>query len=82
MWPADRTRWDPSSRSITVETIDGIRITFSDGDRVAVGGGGSSLAEGGQNSAEWASSINWVRRPSDSCLRDIRWFVTEVDIPQ
>jgi len=82
VWPADRTRWDPSSRSITVETIDGIRITFSDGDRVVVGGGGSSLAEGGQNSEEWASSMDWVRRPSDSCLRDIRWFVTEVDIPQ
>ena len=82
VWPADRTRWDPASGSITVEDFDGTQNTFSDASQVVMGGGGSSLIEGGQNSEEWVSSIDWVRRPSDNCLRDTRWFVTEVDIPQ
>ena len=82
VWPADRTRWDASSQSITFENRDGTRDTFSDGDLVVMGGGGSSLGEGGTSSEEWVSSIDWTVRPSDACLRDVRWFVAQVDIPQ
>lgn len=81
VWPSDRTRWDASSRSITFESRDGARDTFSDGDPVVMRGGGSSLSEGGESSEEWVSSIDWVDRPADSCLRDVRWFVTQIDLP-
>ena len=82
VWPADRTRWDPSSRSITFENFDGAVNTFSDGNHLLFGGGGSSADEGGQPSSEWVSSIEWVAAPHDACLRDVRWFVGEVNIPQ
>ena len=82
VWPVDRTRWDASSQRIAFENVDGARNTFSDGDRVVMGGGGSSLGEGGESSEEWISSIDWVDRPSEACLRDVRWFVANVDIPQ
>jgi hypothetical protein len=82
VWPADRTRWDASSQRITFENGDGTGDTFSDGDRVVMGGGGSSLSEGGESSEEWVLSIDWVDRPSEACLRDGRWFVAQVDIPQ
>jgi hypothetical protein len=82
VWPADRTRWDRASRSITFENWNGARNTFSDGNSLLMGGGGSSAREGGQASDEWVSSIEWIAEPRDGCLRDVRWFVGEVNIPQ
>jgi hypothetical protein len=82
VWPADRTRWDPSSRSITVQNFNGALNTFSDGNHLLIGGGASSAHEGGQSSSEWIASIEWVAEPRDACLRDVRWFVGEIQIPQ
>ncbi len=30
----------------------------------------------------WAASLNWVSPPARECLRDVRLFVDEVQIPQ
>ena len=81
VWPADRTRWNEAARTITVRSR-GVEITIGDGNRLVVVGGGSSAGEGGLPSDRWIDSMDWVARPSDECLRDVRWFVAQVDVPQ
>lgn len=82
VWPADRTRWNEAARTIIVMNRDGVENTIGDGSRVVMGGGGSSVEEGGLRSDRWIASVDWVARPSGECLRDVRWFVAQVDIPQ
>jgi heat shock protein HslJ len=78
VWPADRTRWDPQSQSITFTNFDGTIVTASDGDAVALGGGGDSVAEGGITGEEWVRRREWVAPPATACPLDERWDVGAV----
>lgn len=78
MWDAGQTRWNPDERTITVEGRDGT-VTVGDGDEVRLGGGGSSVTEGGVASGEWAAGIDWVSPPASTCLTDARWSVDGVE---
>jgi hypothetical protein len=76
VWLADRTTWDPASRSITFVNFDGPVVTVRDGDRVGLGGSGSSAGvEGGLSGPEWIESRAWVARPNPACPLDHRWGV-------
>jgi hypothetical protein len=77
-WPADRTSWDPDSKTISFETTDGEAITLRAGDRVSFGGGGSNIEEDGQTAEDFVASLDWVAEPSRSCVVDTRWFVGEL----
>jgi hypothetical protein len=72
-WPADRTRWNPATRSISFANFDGTFVTASGGDAVSVIGGGDSAAESGASGREWASQLAWVAPPDPSCAADVRW---------
>ncbi|VAW06884.1 hypothetical protein MNBD_ACTINO02-111 [hydrothermal vent metagenome] len=78
VWPSDRTEWDEGST--TVQFIDpnlGL-VSIVDGQAVRLGGGGSSVQEGGLGAEEWVNSIEWLSEPSPSCVTDTRWFVSGV----
>lgn len=78
VWPADRTHWNPESRTIAFETSDGQMLTLSDGQEVKIGGGGSSMEEGGLSAEAFVTGLNWVSGPQRSCVTDGRWFVADV----
>jgi hypothetical protein len=80
-WPAARTSWDPATRNIAFTNRDGTRQIFSDTNRLMFQGS-SSRAPNGQTNEAWAASVNWVSPPASECLRDVRLFVDEVQIPQ
>lgn len=75
VWPADRTRWNPESKTISFETSDGRTVTLADGDEVAFGGGGSSVEEDGLSAEDFVAGVEWVSEPAPSCVMDTRWFV-------
>lgn len=82
-WPADRTTWDPASRTITFENFDGTTATVADGDEIVVGGSGSgdeSEGELGMSVEEWVGSHDWVAPPDPSCPLDVRWGVGAVEL--
>jgi len=74
-WPADRTRWNEEARGILFSNFDGTVVTASDGDAVAVGGGGDSEAESGISGPVWASGMIWVAPPDPSCSAQLRFGV-------
>lgn len=78
VWPADRTSWDPTTRSITFANLDGRRVTLTDGETVSFGGGGDSTEEGGVSGEAWRDGMDWVSPPGESCPLDSRWSVGEV----
>ncbi|GBE24647.1 hypothetical protein BMS3Bbin02_00922 [bacterium BMS3Bbin02] len=78
VWPSDRTEWDESSASIRFSDFDGSTTTFVDGQTVRLGGGGSSVEEGGLGAEEWVNSIEWMSVPLLSCVTDTRWSVSSV----
>ncbi|MGH9052685.1 MAG: hypothetical protein ACRDWX_06700 [Acidimicrobiia bacterium] len=78
VWPADRTSWNPESRTIAFETRDGQMVTLTDGDEVKFGGGGSSMEEDGLSAEAFVTSVKWVSQPQPSCVTDARWFVGDV----
>lgn len=78
IWPADRTRWDADSGTITFESTGGEIVTLGDGDHVAFGGGGSSVEEGGQSAGEFVAGLDWVSPPAPECVLETRWFVNEL----
>lgn len=78
-WPAERTRWNPDTASISFHTRSGEVVTVRDGDEIVLGGGGSSRAEDGQAGAAWAARLAWVAPPDPACLVDVRWEVSEVE---
>jgi hypothetical protein len=80
-WPAVRTSWDPATRNITFTNRDGRRQIFSDTNRLILQGS-SSRAQNGQTNEAWAASLDWASPPARECLRDVRLFVDEVQIPQ
>lgn len=79
VWPADRTRWDESTRTIQFTNPPfGPEFTLGDGQQLSLGGGGDGTDEGGISPAEWVASIDWVSAPDRSCPMDVRWFVSSV----
>jgi hypothetical protein len=80
-WPVARTSWDPATRNITFTNRDGRPQIFSDTNHLMFRGS-SSRAQNGQTNEAWAASWNWVSPPARECLRDVRLFVDEVQIPQ
>jgi hypothetical protein len=58
--------------------IDGTAVTVRDGDRVELGGGGSSTEESGVTGPDWVETVEWVARPGPSCPTDRRWRVSGV----
>lgn len=78
VWPADRTTWSADPPGVTIRNLDGTSVTLRDGDRISLGGGGDSLAEGGVSGVEWVRRTVWVAPPALTCPLDARWFVGEV----
>lgn len=81
VWPADRTRWDPTAGAIGFTNADGTEVTLRDGELVSFGGGGDGTAESGVSGEEWVARVDWVARPDPSCPMEIRWWVNEVVSP-
>src|SRR6185503_7161451 len=77
-WPSYRTAWDAATSTILFKNLDGEVVRLHDGDQLSLGGGGSSLAEGGGNGPDWARRLAWVVPPAFECLEDQRWEVGEV----
>ena len=77
-WPSDRTAWDAATSTILFKNTDGEVVGLHDGDQLTLGGGGSSLAEGGGTGPDWARKLAWVVPPALECLEDERWEVGEV----
>lgn len=75
VWPDYRTTWNADERTVTLEDFNRDRGTAGDGDEIRVGGGGSSVNEGGAPGDEWAEGVDWVSAPDESCPTDSRWFV-------
>ena len=80
IWLADRTSWDPATRAITFVNFTGPTLTVRDGDRVVLGGSGSSAGvEGGLSNSAFLSAVQWVARPASSCPLGHRWLVGILD---
>lgn len=79
LWPADRTSWDPDTRTVTFEKDDGEAVPVGDGDEVRLGRGGSSIDEGGPSDEEFLAAVEWESEPAESCLTDARWGVNSVE---
>jgi hypothetical protein len=83
VWPQNRTIWTPEGATVSFLLGEGQWVTFTDGDRVTFGGGGSSVNEGGLAADDWVASIVWVAEPDPACVTDTRWFVgAVVDLPE
>lgn len=78
VWPAEQTRWNAGTGTISFTTLAGDIRTLTTDDLLSLGGGGWSPTESGQNFREWAASVDWVNPPNDACLTDGAWFVTDV----
>jgi hypothetical protein len=78
VWPADRTLWDEDSAAIRFNDPNGGVTTIVDGQPVRLGGGGTSVDEGGLGAEEWRNSIEWISAPPSSCVTDTRWSVSGV----
>lgn len=70
VWPADRTHWDATSRTLKFRNDEGDTVTVGDGNAVALGGSGD---EG--TPTEWRARMDWVAQPDAECVRDQRWLV-------
>ena len=77
-WPSKQTSWSPETSEITFTRHTEDVLTLRDGQRVVLGGGGSSLAEDGLTGEQWADRMEWVAAPDPSCLVDVRWLVSDV----
>lgn len=77
IWPDDLVTWSADRKSITVAS-GSQTFELVDGDTVTLGGGGSSVGEGGLATADFTATIDWVNEPSEACVTDTRWFVGQV----
>lgn len=78
-WPADRARWVPESNTIQFANSDGTFANVHNGARVAIGGSGDSVADGGLPGDEWVNSMSWIVPPDPACPLDQRWGVGYVE---
>lgn len=77
VWPADRTSWDGSNRTISYEDVDGT-VTVADGDQVVMVGGYVPI----ESFEEWVAESAWVSSPAQTCRADLYWPVGAVDTGQ
>jgi hypothetical protein len=82
VWDPSATSWNPEAASFTYTNENGLPQTFSDGNHLILGGITSARPEGGPTNIELAASVHLLSRPAAECLRDVRLFVNEVQIPQ
>jgi hypothetical protein len=78
VWPADRTKWNAATGTISFMNVDGSIVTASERSHAVLGGGGSSNAESGTTTEEWLQSITWLAPPDMTCPRESRWFVGDL----
>jgi hypothetical protein len=78
VWPANQTSWSPATAEISFRRSEGQVMTMRHGQRIVLGGGGSSRAEDGLDGEEWASRIDWLVAPDPGCLVDVRFLVSDV----
>ncbi|NOX22059.1 MAG: hypothetical protein GXP36_03080 [Actinobacteria bacterium] len=78
VWPSDKTQWDDGSGTIQFFDPGLGLVTIADGQEVRLGGGGTSVDEGGLGAQEWVDSIVWIEEPPASCVTDTRWAVSGV----
>lgn len=81
VWPADRTQWDSDRRNVLFRTSSNDWVRLKSGDRVIVGGSGSSATETGITGDEWLARMDWISEPAKSCPMNTRWSVAEVHPP-
>lgn len=77
-WSAESTQW--SGDAIVIETSNG-DVEVRDGDRVAMGGGGSSTAEDGEDFDAYRTGSQWVVPPDPSCATEQRWSAGQLMQP-
>jgi hypothetical protein len=78
VWPADRTTWDGTSRTVTFANFDGSPVSARDGTTVVLGGSGDSNSESGTTTEAWLARTSWVAPPAASCPVESRWWVGAV----
>jgi hypothetical protein len=78
VWPANQTSWSAATGEISFRRSNGVVMIMRDGQRIVLGGGGSSRAEDGLTAEQWADRINWVAAPDPGCVVDVRWLVSDV----
>jgi hypothetical protein len=74
VWPEDRTRWDPTTKTIAFTNFDGTTVVARDGDVISVGGSGDRNGDA-TAAAAWLARTTWVAPPDPSCPTDVYWFV-------
>ena len=79
IWPVDETAWSSATSEISFRRADGQSVTIRDGQRVVLGGGGSSAAEDGPDGPSWVGGMDWVAQPAPGCLRGAIWVVSDVE---
>ena len=72
VWPEGRTRWDSAAHRITFTNLSGQEVEVESGQRVRLGGGGTSL-QGPE--AESGDQTPWVAPPHRSCVMTHQWRV-------
>lgn len=75
LWSADRTVWNPETKTITFTNFDGTKFSANDGTAVVLGGSGDSNEESGVSTAVWLARTLWVAPPDLSCPLETRWWV-------
>lgn len=75
VWPANATTWDSGRRQIWFAIGGSDALTLTDGDRIWVSGGGSSVNEDNLDPKAFLARTDWVSKPATDCLTDTRWFV-------
>lgn len=78
VWPSNRIQWDKGSATVQFTDPNSGPVTIEDGQVVRLGGGGTSVNEGGLGAQEWLDSIKWIAEPPLSCVTDTRWSVSGV----
>lgn len=78
VWPADRTLWEASRRSILFANDNGV-VEVIDGELVALTGGGTDRRSHTHGDA-WAESVHWINKPAVACPKDHPWWVSEVQV--
>lgn len=77
VWPADRSRWDGASQTITLTNLSGEVSTFNDGDLASIGGGVASAAQVEAPTGMVLKQNEWVAAPASSCDLAVLWAVGE-----
>jgi hypothetical protein len=72
LWPEGRTTWDATTHRITFVNRSGDEVQLRSGQRIQLGGGGTSL-QGPE--AESVGDTQWVAPPHRSCVRIHQWRV-------